>query len=384
MSGIRDSRPAVLSPLCADDTDDHKGAPERDTLSQNTEHGEFSMILRSQTRAAIFGLFVLAGIEGLLRATVPENELLFAWEHPEGMIGLLGGRVYVRESSDQHATDGDYPYEYRTNSLGLREDNELTPSVSKDTKRFLALGDSWVFGTSVTQGKTLPDQIEVELGKRLNQSVEVVNAGIPGGSAFDMLARWNELRAQYEFDGVIFNIPHNVSRQKELTASRKTLFQPGGGAPYINWRTYLVVRRLIAPWTRTPYAEGVAAEPVEEMMADLKTIVEQAQSMGMSVTAVEDPGRLQDAVGVVRQLDLRWRSALEPMGVVFSGHALNTRDCWGFYDHGHPAEAGAKVLAVVVAQAMATGSSTAGLETVPSCSDVEGVGPGKPGWPVPE
>ena len=125
------------------------------------------MILNSQSRAALFGLFVLAAIEGVLRLTVVEEDLLFAWEHPEGMIGLLGGRVYVRESTDQHGRDGQYRHEYRTNSKGLREDGELSESIPEGTKRYLALGDSWIFGTSITQGKTLPDQIEVELADRL-------------------------------------------------------------------------------------------------------------------------------------------------------------------------------------------------------------------------
>jgi hypothetical protein len=342
------------------------------------------MFANSRFRAALFGVLVLAALEGVLRMTVPERGLLFAWEHPEGMIELLGGRVYVRQSSDQHATDGDYPYVYRTNSLGLREDQELAAAIPAGTERYLALGASWMFGTSVTQGRTLPDQIEVELSSRRGTPVEVVNAGIPGGSAFEMLARWNELGSQYEFDGVIFNIPHNISRQKEMASSRKQLFQPGGGAPYVNWRTYLVVRRLIAPWTRPRYAPGTADEPADEMMADLRTIVAQAQAKGMNVTAIEDPGRLQEALGAVRRLDRRWRMALEPAGVIFAGHALNTRDCWGFQDHGHPGESGVKAMAIVVADAMVSARSTSGLLAEPRCAAVEGVGPGKPGWPVPQ
>jgi len=342
------------------------------------------MFANSRIRAALFGVFVLAVLEGVLRVTVAESDLLFAWEHPEGMIELLGGRVYVRKSSDQHATDGTYPYKYRTNSLGLREDQELMRPIPEGSERYLALGDSWMFGTSVTQGKTLPDQLEVELGRLRGAAVEVVNAGIPGGSAFDMLARWNELGTQYAFDGVIFNIPHNLSRQQEVSESRKQLFQPGAGAPYVNWRTYLVVRRIVAPWTRPRYAPGTTDEPVDEMMADLQTIVAQATAKGMSVTAIEDPGRLQDALGVVRRLDRRWRETLEPAGVIFAGHALNTRDCWGFQDHGHPGESGVKALSVVVAEALIAGTSTDGLQTEPRCAEVEGVGPGKAGWPVPQ
>ena len=227
---------------------------------------------------------MIALLEGVLRVTVPERDLLFAWEHPEGMIELLGGRVYVRESSDQHATDGEYVYVYRTNSLGLREDQELSQAIPPGSERYLALGDSWMFGTSVTQGKTLPDQLGVELTSRRGTAVDVVNAGIPGGSAFDMLARWNELGSQYDFDGVILNIPHNLSRQQEVASSRKALFQPGAGAPYVDWRTYLVVRRLIAPWTRARYAPGTTNEPVAEMLADLRAIVSQAQSKSLTLT----------------------------------------------------------------------------------------------------
>ena len=342
------------------------------------------MLASSPARAVFLGLVLLGLLEGVLRLTVPERDLLFAWEHPEGMIELLGGRVYVRESSDQHSRDGIYAYKYRTNSLGLREDTELTASIPDGTQRLLALGDSWMFGTSVTQGKTFPDQLEVELSRHRGVAVEVVNAGIPGGSAFDMLARWNELKSQYAFDGLVMNIPHNISRQQEYSETRKQLFEPGGGAPYLNWRTYLVVRRVLAPLMRARYATGLENEPADEMLADLQTIVTQAQAKGMAVTAIEDPGRLQDAVGAVRRLDMRWRKALEPVGVIFAGHALNTRDCWGFFDHGHPGEAGVRAMAIVVGEAMSAGRSTTGLLSEPRCADVEGAGPGKPGWPVPQ
>ena len=47
-----------------------------------------------------------------------------------------------------------YTWEVQTNSLGLREDTDSPAANPAGTTRWLALGDSWVFGTSVTQGMT--------------------------------------------------------------------------------------------------------------------------------------------------------------------------------------------------------------------------------------
>jgi len=337
------------------------------------------MPISTRSRAIAMGFGLLLAVELGLRAGVDEERLLFSWEHPEGMIKLMGDRVWVRESSKQHGTDGPYRFDVVTNGLGLRDDVEHEKAIPEGSDRYLALGDSWIFGTSVTQDRTIPEQIEVELSGRTGRPTVVLNAGIPGGSAFEMLARWTELKERFDLTGIVLGVPHNVGRQRELSSQRQSLFHPTQGAPYLNWRTYLLVRRALAPYTRPMYASDnpVGRGDDQGMLDDIRTVVTEARDRGLTVTVIEDPGHHNDAVGTVRKLERRWRVELEPLGAVFAGHALNTRDCWGYEDLGHPGESGAKAIAIVVADAMIQGQGTDGLQTEPTCLSVDGVGPGK-------
>lgn len=335
-------------------------------------------------RALLFGVMVLGFIEVLLRVSIPEDDLLFSWEKRDGLIGVLGDRVYVRESRRHRGSDGPYDYVIQTNSKGLRDTEEHGLKKPADVDRYLALGDSWIFGTSLDQQSTIPERLESLISAQTGRDTVIVNGGIPGGSAFEALVRWTEFRNGYEWTGLILGIPHNVGRQGELLDERRSVFHPSNGAPYINLRLYLLVRWVIAPYTRPRYA---ASETPDDhgMLSDVSEIVSQARDRGMSVTIIEDPGHMRDAVGSVRRLDPKWRDTLMPLGAVFAGHALNTRDCWGFKDHGHPGEAGAHAIAHVVARTMMSQTSTNGLQTEPSCAEVEGVGPGKsPSTPVSE
>jgi len=319
---------------------------------------------------------LLVATEGVLRVLVAEDDLLFSWEKSQGLIGVLGDRVYVRESREHQGTDGPYSFHIQTNSLGLRDTLEHPRQKPSGTDRYLALGDSWIFGTSLDQGSTIPERLEAVLTVKTGRQTVVVNGGIPGGSAFEILVRWSEFRDDYEWTGLILGIPHNVGRQGELAQQRQSLFHPTQGAPYLNWRMYLLARWIIAPYTRPRYA---SAEPPGDqgMLDDVSEVVRQARERGMSVTIIEDPGHMRDAVGTIRRMDPRWRAALSPLGAVFAGHALNTRDCWGFEDLGHPGEAGAHAMAQVVAEAMVAQESAKGLQVSPSCAEVDGIGPGK-------
>jgi len=342
----------------------------------------------SRTKRLLTGLAVsaalLGALEAVLRLTVAEEDLLFAWEHPDGMIQILGDQVYVREAVSHSLNDGPYPWLAQTNQLGLREDVDTQAQTPDGTTRWLALGDSWIFGTSVTQGKTISDQIEVLLTEATGNPVEVLNGGIPGGSAFEMLVRWSELSKRLELDGVILGLPHNQHRQKELSSQRQKLYSPTAGAPYINSRAYLLARRLIAPHTRTRYASGdVETDAMEpSTVRDIRRIVLEASQRGMKTIVVEWPNDMKLAIRSVNPPATRWRKALEPLGATFAGHALNTRACWGFKDHGHPSEAGARAIAEVVSGVMQGQQSHDALQTLPLCEAVPGVGPGKDDWPV--
>jgi lysophospholipase L1-like esterase len=343
-------------------------------------------MMNHRLRGIIVGLGLLLSIEVVVRLAIPEEDLLFSWEHPDGIIDLMGDQVYLRRSTETTGTDGPYPWKIVTNSLGLRENEESSEHIPEGSQRYLAVGDSWMFGTSVTQGKTIPDQLEVALTAATGQPTEVLNAAIPGGSAFEMLSRWQELSGRLELDGVIMGIPHNAGRQKDLSSVRESMFGNGGGAPYINIRTYLALRRAIAPYTRPRYASLEHTRGIHDagMLQDLVTITSQAREQGLPVWVIEFPDNMNFSVGRISPIDQRWRDELEPMGAVFVGHALNTRSCWGFNDHGHPGESGANAIAQVVANTMVTDQRPPALQTEPSCDAVDGVGPGKPGWVIPE
>jgi len=332
------------------------------------------MSLSPKLRAVLLGLGVLVGIEALARMTVEEDTLLFAFEKPDGLIGVLGSKVFVRESQTHRGQDGPYAYTIRTNALGLRADAEVERAMPEGEERYLALGDSWIFGTSLDQSATVPERLAAALSQAKGLSVAVVNGGIPGGSAFEALARWRELSDGYEWTGLVLGIPHNVGRQTSLAAERGTVFHPTQGAPYINSRLYLLLRSWIAPYTRPRYAP---ATPPDDggLREDIRFIVSDARSRGLSVVVIQDPGRMEDAVGRVRQVDQRWREELMPLGAVFAGHALNTRDCWGHLDLGHPGVLGAQAIAAVVAEAMMSGNSTDGLSAEPPCSSFTGEAP---------
>ena len=150
-------------------------------------------------RALLLGFGLLLGLELIARVLVAEDAVLFAFERSDGLIGVLGDKVYVRESQTHRGSDGPYDYEIRTNSLGLRADTELSPDIPEGAERYLALGDSWIFGTSLGQEKTMPVQLGRLLTAAKGQPVEVVNAGIPGGSAFEALTRWRELGQDYDW-----------------------------------------------------------------------------------------------------------------------------------------------------------------------------------------
>ena len=129
---------------------------------------------RRLTLGIAVSLCVLGCVELILRSTVDESDLLFAWEHPDGMIKLLGDQVYVREAVSHSLNDGPYTWDARTNSLGLREEEDTPAQRPEGTTRWLALGDSWVFGTSVTQGKTISDQVAEILTEKTGAPVEVL------------------------------------------------------------------------------------------------------------------------------------------------------------------------------------------------------------------
>ncbi len=121
------------------------------------------------------GLLSLGALEVVGRLALPEG----ADSHPFQSQALAGWTLPAGETF-QHMG-----HEVRVNSWGLRGPEPERP-------RWLALGDSTVFGHGVADEETLPAQLSRTLG------VQVLNGGVPGytcAQARDQRSRLSELGA---------------------------------------------------------------------------------------------------------------------------------------------------------------------------------------------
>lgn len=330
--------------------------------------------------ALLVALGVLCIAEGGLRLYGPdESTLLFSWEREDGMLAIDPvARTYLpRPGTRASNPDGPYRWYYNTNLQGLREEGEIPREKPAGTRRILAIGDSWIFGISVTQGMTLADHLDVLLPPRQGGvPVEVVNAGIPGASGFDLLLRWRTFQ-DWDLDGVLMDVPHNYARELAVAPSKDRYLSQDLGAPYLPVRIYLVARRLLTPFTRVQAA--ATPEVIAAIREDLVTIAREAAEQGIPSWVGIWPGDVEEGIkGGLRDADLlEFRAALGPWGARITGHALDHRSCWGFVDVAHPSEAGYRVLAEVLADLIVTGEEPATLRTTPRCLDVPGYGPTK-------
>jgi lysophospholipase L1-like esterase len=336
-------------------------------------------------RKALLGLLIataaLVAVEGGLRLALPADRLLFEWERPTGLVALgEDGGIVTGPGMHDARQDGPYTWNIRINERGFREDAEVPTAKPAGVYRVLALGDSWIFGFSADQGHTIPDDLEAILPTRLGvERVEVINAGVFGSCAFDMLARYRQLVDTYEIDGVLLGQPHNSRGQERAADRRATWYRTAREGPASHARLYLLLRRALAPLRTSTYAVPPTGTALDEAIADLHTLAADAHTRGLPVWFAELPSNLPQAMNGFAG-DPTWRAALGPDGVLFGGHALGERACWGFTDLGHPSAAGAAVIADALAEVIATHTSLPAIRTTPRCADGDTVGPTKPGW----
>jgi hypothetical protein len=344
------------------------------------------------SKRLLYGLLVTATVltvvEGALRLTVGPEDWKLSWEKEDGLL-LYRSRTYVggpvdpnqreqwrrgelstREGTDSVQHDGQYGWRVVTNSEGLRESHEIGETPSTD-RVMLAIGDSWMFGVSATQGKTLPDHLESVLPALLNgQTVEVINGGIPGANSFHMLRRWHYLRDRVAIDDLILGLPHNAP-DPEVPAARRLWYQQTSGLPSVDLRLYQGLRRLLLPLGRPHYpdllAEGKDRDTVAMTLADLKTIAIDARSRGIRVWLTLWPNDMMAAQST--EIDMSpWVTPLAPYIEGYAGHSLRERRCWGFEDLWHPSEAGYLAIASVLGPVIAGGTSSTELLGSPPCN----------------
>jgi lysophospholipase L1-like esterase len=340
----------------------------------------------------LFATALLAVSELFLRIVVPEDSVQLSWEKEDGLL-LYRSRTYVggpvdpierqrwrtgevttRAGTQSVQHDGTHPWSVTTNAEGLREDKEI-PNHRIADRQILAIGDSWMFGVSAGQGRTLPDQLERQLPARLGvDTVEVINAGVPGANAFHMLRRWHYLRDRMVIDDLLLGLPHNAP-DADIPAARRAWYQATRGLPTGSSRLYQSIRYMLLPWTRPHYPDlldaGKDADEIAMTVADLRTITRDAKARGIRVWLTLWPNDMVAAQN--KQQDLSsWVKALGSELDGYGGHALTERRCWGFEDTWHPSEAGYAAISQVLTEVIVDQKSSPLLEQMPPCTN--GVG----------
>ncbi len=113
-----------------------------------------------------------------------------------------------------------------TNALGLRDD-EIVTSKRKGIVRVLCVGDSCTYGSGVRRRDAYPQVLQRLLGPR----VEVINAGVPGYTAYQA-ARWLERDGMaLEPDVVVFATGFNEGRSWDgrTDEEHRGRLEPAGG-----------------------------------------------------------------------------------------------------------------------------------------------------------
>lgn len=110
---------------------------------------------------------------------------------------------------------------------GVRRSTNLETPKPEGTFRVLALGDSNAFGWAIPEEATVAAQLEEALGSLAQAPVEVVNAGVPGYSAYQEAAWLDAYASDFEPDCVIvlfvandMGLPHFLLRPKKPGPSR--------------------------------------------------------------------------------------------------------------------------------------------------------------------
>ncbi len=306
--------------------------------------------------AALTGTLAFGTLEAVLWLWYGEEGLLYRYERRESMVRMDNGIFVPQPSSNLTNSDGPYTWTAHYNARGFRETEETPDEAPPGKRRLLALGDSWIFGFSVTQGRTIADRVEARAPE-----FDVVNAGVFGSSAYDMLRRWNEWGSRLDLQGLILGMPHNANRQRDASAERALFYQSPAAPAATHLKSYLWMRLLLVPMRAPKYA---APNPeLSSDLADILTIARDARDHGLQVFFLLFPVRYGGGGPGVE-----WQTTLAAQGVTFAGHALKERSCWGHEDLGHPSEAGADAIAGTLVAVLEGGPSQTVLVEEPPCA----------------
>lgn len=176
-----------------------------------------------------------------------------------------------------------YGYEYRlpgtiinTNGLGLREE-PLQRAPAEDL-RIAALGDSHTMGEGLNRSESWPEQLERMLAARLEGSVEVINAGVPGYGTADMYQLLEDRILQLNPDLVILTVSmeDSVTEQdrrrlrEQVRAEHGSLTSPEGERAYRD-RLERMIRQTPERWRQDNSSVKTHLKATEKLLEDSDT-----------------------------------------------------------------------------------------------------------------
>ena len=206
---------------------------------------------------------------------------------------------------------GDRIFDLQTNSLGLRGDEVQQPKPP-DRYRILAVGDSCTFGSGAGQSDTYPAQLQRKLAAlRPDLSVEVINAGVPGFTFYQM-TRYLEIEGYgLEPDAVVlatgFNDASPATAGPKLRSGRSHLLTDREYAETLHARSSLGITRLLWRAGLLPLrtARGSDSElkrrvPLAEYDVGLRRFARQSRQRGAVPVIVSWPLRAQATPGAAK------------------------------------------------------------------------------------
>lgn len=119
---------------------------------------------------------------------------------PYGIRGNAPSREYVHRSAD-------FRIEIRTNSRGIRSDEEFTYEKPEGVKRIVALGDSFGMGYEVDLEDMFLSVMEREL-EAAGEEVQVINLSVSGHGTAEELIALREEGLKYDPDLVLVAFHH--------------------------------------------------------------------------------------------------------------------------------------------------------------------------------
>jgi lysophospholipase L1-like esterase len=256
------------------------------------------------------------GARLVLRARAPEGSpIQLGWE-PDPQRSKLRDQLYrpdpdlfFRLRPDVRIERSTNPriFDVRTNARGLRSPAVTVPKPP-GTLRVLAVGDSCTFGSGAGQSDTWPAQLARRLGAdRPERPVEVVNAGVPGFSSWQVI-RYLEIEG-WGLEPDVVVIASGINDAHPANAGDK---RPFGESRWLSDREYaavlrdegaLGITRLLRRAGILPLGSGSAGHgdgvkrrvPLDEYEAGLRRFASEARDRGVTPVIVAWP--LQSQVG---------------------------------------------------------------------------------------